>query len=131
MKTLVRSIARRLLGPYAMYRIYEHREPPHPPPAAGEVVLAPIRGVEELALSPDPDLRELADYGGEGSFGFEARVDGELVAACWYWAGERYRTRNFWPLGDDEAKRLAGNAATANRPAEPHAGFAGARRVHS
>src|SRR5690242_8938983 len=113
MKSLARSIARRLLGSYAIYRIYEHREPAHPSPAAGFLVLAPLGDAGELARTPDPCLQELAGYAGEGAFGFEARVDGELAAACWFWVGDRYKTRNFWPLRDDEAKLV--QIATAER----------------
>ena len=61
----------------------------------------------------DPSIQELASYKGGEAFGFEARVDGELAAACWFWAGERYKTGNFWPLRDDEAKLV--QIATAER----------------
>jgi len=106
MRHLARSVAGRLLGAYALYRIYEH-EGPGPEaagPAGDGVALAPIEDVDDLSRAPDPALRGLAGFAGPEAFGFAARSDGELAAACWFWAGERYRTRNFWPLRSDEAK---------------------------
>jgi len=108
MKQFVRSVARRLLGPYALYRVYEHWEPGPElsEPTGGEVTLAQLEDADELDRSPDLALRGLAEYAGPDAFGFEARVDGSLAAACWFWAGERYKSRNFWPLQADEAKLI-------------------------
>jgi GNAT superfamily N-acetyltransferase len=110
MKQFARSVARRLLGPYALYRIYEHQGPgpgtsgSEPEPAGDDVALAPLENGAALDRPSDPGLRDLASYAGSEAFGFEARVDGVLAAACWFWVGERYKTRNFWPLHADEAK---------------------------
>jgi GNAT superfamily N-acetyltransferase len=49
-------------------------------------------------------MKELAKFAGEGAYGFGARVNGELAAVCWYWVGDRYKARNYWPLKPHEAK---------------------------
>lgn len=65
-----------------------------------------VAEVDEAAikLSPDALIREQAGYAGPGSYAYGC-FDGErIVGLCFYWFGERYRKRNFWPLADREAK---------------------------
>ncbi len=109
----VSTAARWFFGNYQLCRIYSMT----PENSGASVLLSedmrPLMGAEELASSTDPSLRELASYGKEGAQGFATFVDGELAAACWYWAGETYKTRNFWPLREGEAKLV--EIATAKR----------------
>ncbi len=109
-----RRLARRVLGEYALFRIYA-LDIPVPGPIKDTECLrfGPIEDPEELARSGDAELREMVEYAGPEAFGFGVWVEGELAAACWYWVGERYRTRGFWPLGEDEAKLV--QIATAHR----------------
>ena len=51
-----------------------------------------------------PFVGEQLAYAGEESYGFARVVAGECVCMVWFWFGERYRTRNFWPLQEREAK---------------------------
>lgn len=106
MKTLVKKLARWLLGEYSPYYIYAHALAPaaHSSQDAGAVFQ--VRLVDETALSTSSDalIRAQTGYAGEGSHAYAA-YDGErIVGVCFYWFGERYRTRNFWPLADGEAK---------------------------
>jgi RimJ/RimL family protein N-acetyltransferase len=62
--------------------------------------------VEASAItgSPDPVIREQAGYSGPGSYAFACFAENRIVGICFYWFGDRYRTRNFWPLVEGEAK---------------------------
>jgi hypothetical protein len=110
-KRLFKWIAHKLCGNYTLYRIYRG---PGPLPDGAEkaasdssdLVFGPLHGRSELDASPHASLRELAQYAGEDAYGFGAWLDGSLVGACWYWVGERYRQRNYWPLKANEAKAI-------------------------
>lgn len=104
MNTVVATIARRLLGEYELYRIYE-LPLPAPEGAPGDAFgIRPLQGGEEASASADPDLRSLAAYAGADAVGYGAFVGNELAAGCWLWYGERYRRRNFWPLKEQQGK---------------------------
>ena len=59
---------------------------------------------EDIMNSDDALIYEQGWYGGEGSCIFACIVDERIVALCVYWYGDRYLTRNFWPLKEKEAK---------------------------
>ena len=103
MRSLSRVLSR--LGiRYERYRIFEFRiasglqaEP------RGPVHIAPVdRRV--LETSEADEIRALASYAGSEALGFGAFVEGKVVAACWYWFGERYRGRGFIELPPRAAK---------------------------
>lgn len=85
---------RGVLPPFTLFRIY----------AAEPVRLSPPE--------PHPGFCELTPedcdsaYAGPGAHGFAIRLDGRLASHCWFWHGERYRSRNYWPLAEDEAKLI-------------------------
>jgi len=43
-------------------------------------------------------------YCGDCSHAYACMNDSHIVALCFFWYGKRYRTRNFWPLEEGEAK---------------------------
>ena len=59
---------------------------------------------EDVMNSDDALICEQGWYGGEGSYIFACIVGERIVALCVYWYGDRYLTRNFWPLKEKEAK---------------------------
>lgn len=101
MKTAAKALARALLGDYAIYFIYTNGEPQ--PSFDNEPAVVPV-DLSVLARSADPLIAEQAGYGGDGSMAFALREGTEIVATCFYWHGERYRARGFWPLQPGEAK---------------------------
>lgn len=106
MKALAKRIARRLLGDYSIYRIY--RKSASGEREAAEVTdsdftLGPV-GRDAIEASADALIREQGFYCGEGAHAFACRRDARIVGLCFFWHGERYRMRNFWPLADNEAK---------------------------
>lgn len=92
------GIFQRVFGEYHIFRIYSRD------------LAEPIK-----ALPPDPRFREIIQddvndpaarrgYGGYQSIGFVAEENGAELAHCWFWYGNRYKERNFWPLAEGEAK---------------------------
>ncbi len=104
MKTMLKAMARTLLGEYAPYYILESGQP-----GAGTAPLNPAYtvgpiGADEIRACPDPVISGQASYAGPEALAYACR-DGERIAGvCFYWHGERYKTRNFWPLKPGEAK---------------------------
>ena len=105
MKELLKKIGHRLLGDYSAYFIYE-REVPSPEsivevPATHEVVLVDSTAI---AASADPLMQEQAGYAGPGAYAYACLEGSRIVGLCFYWFGDRYLQRNFWPLKTKEAK---------------------------
>lgn len=62
--------------------------------------------IADLERSPHAEIRERARYGGPGAVGFAAFHRDEVVCVLWYWYGDRYAERGFWPLERNEAKSV-------------------------
>jgi GNAT superfamily N-acetyltransferase len=103
----LRAAARLLLGDYQLFRIYTidaegaTRAFRDPPPGAS---VEHLDDATELERSPYEEIRSLGSYRGEEAVCVVARVGGEIAAGCWFWSGDTYARRNFWPLARDEAK---------------------------
>lgn len=99
-------ILRRLLRDYSLYRIYawESDRVASAPGLKAGIRVDRVASLGPLRDAADPELRALTQYAGEEAFGFGVWADDTLAGVCWYWTGERYRTRNFWPLQEGEAK---------------------------
>ncbi|WP_426320350.1 GNAT family N-acetyltransferase [Pseudoduganella sp. R-43] len=117
MKALLKQLARAVLGDYSIYRVLQRRASagpaPMPPQAAG-FVIGPVQRAE-IEASPDPVMREQAFYAGEGARAYACRDGGQIVGLCFYWYGERYLPRGFWPLQDKQAKLVQIITAPAMR----------------
>jgi ribosomal protein S18 acetylase RimI-like enzyme len=100
----VKALLRWVFGDYELYKIYQRDLASCEQPQAARSQLADIENPVAIANSTDPEIRALHEYAGNEAHGFGAWVDGALACVCWFWTGERYRRRNFWPLQDDEAK---------------------------
>lgn len=106
MKYLLKKLLRLLFGNYSIYRIYTSSPATSSPPYSSKTVPFTVGqvGKSDLTQSTDTLIREQTGYLGEDSFAF-ACFDGErVVGVCVYWFGARYRTRNFWPLAEHQAK---------------------------
>ena len=97
-----RSLARMVFGDYALYRIYAIDAEDCAPSEASDIEFFELNIPDDL--SDDPEMRKLESYLGDGAYGFGARLGEQPAAGCFFWAGQRYKQRNFWPLDDDEAK---------------------------
>lgn len=106
LKKFAKMLARILLSDYAIYHIYSQAV--WQEVALQSKVPAGFRciGIDRQSIdaSADPLIRDQAGYAGTGASAY-ACFDGErIVGICFYWFGERYLQRNFWPLKDGEAK---------------------------
>ena len=107
-----RKIVRFLLGEYSAYFIYAASgDQPSIPTAAAAAAAAAARGLTvslidapAIQSATDSVIREQAHYTGEGACAFACFEGDRIVSVCFYWFGERYRKRNYWPLSEDEAK---------------------------
>lgn len=96
MLSLIQKCARKLFGDYYIFRI----------------VHCDLNTVEPI---DDPHLRVFSEpyegepdgYAGPDAYGFAYEENGKRLGECWAWYGERYKTRNFWPLKEREAKAMA------------------------
>jgi RimJ/RimL family protein N-acetyltransferase len=59
---------------------------------------------QDVRRAKCPVMRKQEWYGGYGTQLYALIEDSEIVGLCCYWFGDRYRTRDFWPLKDGEAK---------------------------
>ena len=94
----------RVVAPYDLYWIYTAAETLPRVPVPPGVSITQIDAVQVKA-SPHAAINGLSEYDGAESAGFGAWTNGNLVAVCWFWWGNRYRTRgNLWPIGSNAAK---------------------------
>lgn len=106
MKSLAKKLARLVLGDYSIYYIYARTASAQPVHRAKPSSTVDVRPVDEPALraQDDPAIRDQAGYAGAGTLAYAAFINERMMGVCFYWFGERYRARNFWPLKPDEAK---------------------------
>ena len=105
-KEIVKIIARWLLGDYSAYLIYTNVTKKTFTEEAGvnaKFKVSPVDS-EDIGASTDSLIREQVGYAGSGSHAYACFDQDRLVGVCFYWFGERYLERNFWPLKNGEAK---------------------------
>ena len=106
MKEVVKKLAQILFGDYSAYKIYSRSKADASPSHPTTTATFRIEPVDEFAInsSAEPLIREQVGYAGPGSHAYACFDDGRIVGICFYWFGDRYLRRNFWPLVDGEAK---------------------------
>jgi len=105
-KPLLKKLLRTLIGEYSYYYIYANT------PSATDVTEENSKGslrfgpVDQACISNSPDelIQAQANYAGSGCFAYACYQQQRIVALCFYWYGERYLSRNFWPLEANQAK---------------------------
>lgn len=98
MKGWVRKLPKYLFGNYYIFRIYSY-ELDHIPPERDPDCL--------IFSNPHRREDETTGYAGPDAIGFAYEQEGVRLSHCWVWYGERYKSRNFWPLAANEAKLIA------------------------
>lgn len=105
MKGVAKHVARLLLGDYSIYRIFRFEPSIDMTPGEGEGGTCVVEVDRQAIESSDlPLMREQAWYAGEGAFAYAFVEADRIRGLCFYWHGDRYLQRNFWPLRDGEAK---------------------------
>ena len=99
-----KSLARWIVGDYDVYRIFAADGAA----AVSRLPMGMMRfeavTVDSVAASADDLIRAQLSYSGVGTLAFACHVEGRIVGLCFFWHGNRYRTRNYWPLADGQAK---------------------------
>ena len=105
-KALLKKLLRCLLGEYSAYYVYASPGAAGVPVRPGTNSPFSVRPVDASAITGSQDslIREQAGYGGPGSHAYACFEKDRIVGICFYWFGDRYRTRNYWPLVEGEAK---------------------------
>jgi len=105
MRERMQALLRKLLGGYSIYRIFTagSAAAARALPADGEFRFTEVER-DLVAASTDPLLSDCARYHGADCRAFALTLREVPVALCYFWYGERYKTRNFWPLREREAK---------------------------
>lgn len=105
MHSLTKKAARLLFGEYSAYHIYAF--------SAGNCRALARHDTNfrfasleraQVEASADPSIAEHSTYHGTETHAYACFEDARIVGVCYFWYGAQYRKRNFWPLGDSEAK---------------------------
>jgi RimJ/RimL family protein N-acetyltransferase len=100
---MLKRLARAVLGDYSLYRIYA-LEPASTDAAPGSLDLREVTDMAVLSNARFDEIRALENYRGDDATCFAVFEEDTPVAACWFWFGDTYKQRNFWPLQVRHAK---------------------------
>ncbi|HKW80486.1 MAG TPA: GNAT family N-acetyltransferase [Casimicrobiaceae bacterium] len=105
MNRLTKKLANLVVGDYSAYHIYSFAagNDKAPDRYATRFRFASV-GQAEVEASHDPTITERASYHGPETYAYACFDGARIVGVCYFWYGAQYRKRNFWPLGDSEAK---------------------------
>lgn len=106
MKELLKKLAHAILGDYSVYRVLCRESGAGVAAASGQAATYRVVPVDRdtILASADPLMQEQAGYAGEQALAYACMHGDQIVGLCFYWYGERYLRRNFWPLKSTEAK---------------------------
>lgn len=99
----LKSLARLLLRDYSFYHIYRRSCAEEKPLLTDELRFEIIEK-KEIDSARDRIIGDQAWYHGENTNAYACIEGSRIVGLCFFWHGERYKKRNFWPLTDQEAK---------------------------
>jgi RimJ/RimL family protein N-acetyltransferase len=104
-RQLAKALASSLLGEYSFYYIYtcgieQWRSLTS---CTNGFKFATVEK-SQVESSSETSIREQTLYHGRDCHAYACFDGGRIVGLCYFWHGERYRERNFWPLATGEAK---------------------------
>ncbi|MEO5655274.1 MAG: GNAT family N-acetyltransferase [Nitrosospira sp.] len=99
----LKSLARLLLRDYSFYHIYR-RNCAEEKPLLTDGLRFEIIEKKEIDSAGDRIIADQAWYHGENTNAYACIEGSRIIGLCFFWHGERYRKRNFWPLTNQEAK---------------------------
>ncbi|MEO8992603.1 MAG: GNAT family N-acetyltransferase, partial [Nitrosospira sp.] len=97
------SLARLLLRDYSFYHIYGCNCVEEKPFLTEGLRFESI-DKKEIDNAGDRVIADHAWYHGQNTHAYACIEGSRIVGLCFFWYGERYKKRNFWPLRDQEAK---------------------------
>jgi GNAT superfamily N-acetyltransferase len=98
----LKTLALLILREYSFYHIYSLTDTDEQPSPIAELRFESIEK-KEIDNSSDMMIIEQAWYHSQGTYAYACMEDSRIVGLCFFWYGEGYRKRNFWPLADQEA----------------------------
>lgn len=102
-KSILKKILGNIIGEYSPYYIYRYQTSQSPPPHLSSRF--DIRQIDKsIFIDTEPLLQDQVGYFGDESICYGAFIENRLVGTCFYWFGERYKSRGFWQLKPGEAK---------------------------
>lgn len=106
LKSFFKKLARALFGPYEIYYIYTLSCEDTDLSASGWKSDTTVKPIDITPVEPLPTglILENAGYFGAGSQAYVYENCETILGVCFYWWGNRYKTRGFWPLSEHEAK---------------------------
>lgn len=106
MKQFLKYFIKAILGEYSIYYIYHWTLTDSQIEKSSNTFHANVCPIDKEALlgSSDPLIRDQIAYIGTGSLAYGVFEKNNIIGVCFYWHGDRYRTRNFLSLNDNEAK---------------------------
>ncbi len=99
----LKSLARLLLRDYSFYHIYRRNCAEEKPLLTDGLRFETIEK-KEIDSAGDRIIADQAWYHGQNTNAYACFEGSRIIGLCFFWYGERYRKRNFWPLTDQEAK---------------------------
>lgn len=105
MKELVKKLIHMLCGDYSIYYIYSQSHEDLPTFSEKTTTFS-VKRVDAAAIESSADslIREQVGYTGADTRAYACFDNDRIVGVCFYWFGNRYLERNFWPLANREAK---------------------------
>jgi GNAT superfamily N-acetyltransferase len=103
MRNFLKALSRFLLRDYSFYRIYGRHCMDNDTSPMAEFRFEPIEK-NQISDSLDAMIAEQAWYHDRDTYAYACLEDSRIVGLCFFWHGTGYTRRNFWPLGEHEAK---------------------------
>lgn len=106
MKALAKKLAHLLLGEYSAYYVYAQSAEGAKRAATQITSTFSVRKVDGAMIHSHADaiIQAQADYAGIEAHAYACFDADRIVGIGFYWFGNRYLQRNFWPLARGEAK---------------------------
>jgi RimJ/RimL family protein N-acetyltransferase len=106
LKNYLKKIIRALLGAYEIYYIYcWSSDTPEDTGSSGSLQHAVKRvDTADIEQSASALVLENQGFAGDGSHSYIYQGEDDVLGVCFYWHGNRYKARGFWPLAEGEAK---------------------------
>lgn len=104
-KIIAKWLLHLLCGEYSIYSIYSRGKDDGiiPLPKPNNFKFSRIEAAQ-IEASKDLIISDQAGYHGHESYAYGYLDGSRIVGVCFFWCGDRYKTRNFWTLLDGESK---------------------------
>lgn len=104
LKNILKKLTGIFLKEYGLYKVYISQfDRPIKVKDTSNLTYEEV-SLKEIQECSDKVIRDQSGYGGDESICFACKYKGKIVIVLWVWYGERYKTRDSWPIAENEAK---------------------------